>query len=573
MKLLKSMAISGDLSDVAIFGKIRSFIHRIPGPLFLLLTLILPMTTFLFSRILRMAGDEKVYVAQAIEMSRRGSWFIQTLAEIPYYYKGPFHYWLIRIGLIIFGNSIAASIWMNFLWLGILVVLAYYAFRKFYDDDKAILLSAVLTFHVGTLSHAFASQMEVEVHFFYSLVFLSLLALPRKLQLWTFWILTGMAGWVKSPFHSVLIGLSAAVFWIWEGDIKNKMKSLDFWLAPIAGIVICVLGYLPILLNDFEAFWASFILTEHLGRPNNYGGIRKTTLPLVHYSLPWLTIGIATLFYRLKRFRLNGMNSFLNISRITKLGLSLSVPTIVYWAFSSYQGQNYSMPALSVFLVAVFSGTEVVRRGERYGARWIGLSALLIGVALFAIRLRFSPFPEWWPKTEFMFSLLSILLFAIFFIWVYSARTLLVGCMGMIFAFLSISKPIGERELDGLRLFQIRYPNAKMLYYNPSKIIFAEWGMLQLATGKDFWIAQDFKSLESRLSEENGIVVPDAASLDDLRTELKERNIPFEITRWKKWWSKGRSSTGEPVWIKAWQEADLSFMEKDVYIVYVKNKK
>src|SRR5687768_16262232 len=74
---------------------------------------------FMGFRVLRTAGDDKVYVAQALEMARDGHWFVQTLADRPDYYKGPLHLALVRVGHLIFGQSMWATLWMN---LALLIV-------------------------------------------------------------------------------------------------------------------------------------------------------------------------------------------------------------------------------------------------------------------------------------------------------------------------------------------------------------------------------------------------------------------------------------------------------------------
>src|SRR5271169_1005332 len=72
---------------------------------------------FLGYRIVRTAGDEKVYVSEALEMAAHGNWFVQRLQDQPDYYKGPLHYILVRIGLIVFGHSPWAALYMNYLLL------------------------------------------------------------------------------------------------------------------------------------------------------------------------------------------------------------------------------------------------------------------------------------------------------------------------------------------------------------------------------------------------------------------------------------------------------------------------
>ncbi|MDQ7042383.1 MAG: hypothetical protein Q9M34_02520, partial [Sulfurimonas sp.] len=59
---------------------------------------------FMLDMYLPTTGDQKTYIAQALEMHRDGHWFMQTLFNEPDYYKGPLHFILLRIGFILFGT-------------------------------------------------------------------------------------------------------------------------------------------------------------------------------------------------------------------------------------------------------------------------------------------------------------------------------------------------------------------------------------------------------------------------------------------------------------------------------------
>ncbi|NUM89275.1 MAG: hypothetical protein HUU37_08740, partial [Bdellovibrionales bacterium] len=89
--------------------------QRYSWPL-LLVFIFLVYAPFLGDRVVRPAGDDKVYVSQAIEMQQAGTWFLQRLSGEPNYYKGPFHYVALRFGMAVFGqDSIWAALWMNLL--------------------------------------------------------------------------------------------------------------------------------------------------------------------------------------------------------------------------------------------------------------------------------------------------------------------------------------------------------------------------------------------------------------------------------------------------------------------------
>ncbi|MGZ3710634.1 MAG: hypothetical protein ACXVBE_02715, partial [Bdellovibrionota bacterium] len=106
-------------SDLNQFSSFRSnfafFSNARFGWKLLLIFICLAYVPFLGDRMVRPAGDDKVYVSQVMEMISHGDWFVQTLGEMPNYYKGPAHYLLLRFGVFFFGFSMWATTYMNLL--------------------------------------------------------------------------------------------------------------------------------------------------------------------------------------------------------------------------------------------------------------------------------------------------------------------------------------------------------------------------------------------------------------------------------------------------------------------------
>ena len=119
-------------------------LYKVSSRAFLALADLVALAPILDQRVLRMAGDEKVYVTQSVEMAREGRWFVQTLAGEPSYFKGPLHYVLTRVGLGVFGNRLLAGTWMN-LALALLAGLAMHRLGKKRWNDKAGLLLGLAT--------------------------------------------------------------------------------------------------------------------------------------------------------------------------------------------------------------------------------------------------------------------------------------------------------------------------------------------------------------------------------------------------------------------------------------------
>ena len=150
----------------------------------LLCTLVL---TFLFIPILdlmlfRSVGDEKVHLSQAIEMAREGHWFVQSLNGDPNYYKGPLYYQLIQIGLLVFGNSPLAGLYMNLIGAVLMSCSLILLFRQQFPNwTHSQILFAALAPNLTVASLAFISSSQME---FLLISFYTSAMAPSDIPLW-----------------------------------------------------------------------------------------------------------------------------------------------------------------------------------------------------------------------------------------------------------------------------------------------------------------------------------------------------------------------------------------------------
>ena len=80
------------------------------------------MTPFAVLRHVRIHGDEKVYVGQALEMVRAGHFWQQLQFGDVNYIKGPVHYLLLILGHHLFGFSMLATVYMNLIFAALAIV-------------------------------------------------------------------------------------------------------------------------------------------------------------------------------------------------------------------------------------------------------------------------------------------------------------------------------------------------------------------------------------------------------------------------------------------------------------------
>src|SRR5579885_1108585 len=198
-----------------------------------------------------MAGDEKMYVATALEMEKAGTWFLQRFWGQANYYKGPFHYLLLRFGFVLFGHTMWATVYMNLLLLLLGGYSIYRLFRRHGPERPrglAVFAGAAFGVSAGVYGFMFASQMEAELASAFAVainLFDRSFELPgrtresSRVAEWAFWIVAGLTGWFKSPLYPALLGLSAFLGWAFQGQLRERLRSRRTWGPILLGVAVC----------------------------------------------------------------------------------------------------------------------------------------------------------------------------------------------------------------------------------------------------------------------------------------------------------------------------------------------
>jgi 4-amino-4-deoxy-L-arabinose transferase-like glycosyltransferase len=555
---------------------IYAILNRLSYRLILNLVILISILPFLNERVLRMAGDEKVYISQSIEMFRDHRWFVQTLANEPNYFKGPFHYVLTHLGLIIFGKNLIAGLWFNLLLIILAANLLFNFFKKFFSEEVSLLFSLICTLNVGIVSHTYASQMEVSLSMFYLFAFIflakSTLDSSFKDEL-IFWVITGMIGWIKSPLHSVLVGSSAILFWILSKTILQKIKSPKTYLAIFLGITVCILGYMPTLIFDFKNFYELYFIRENTAKVNNNRPASYVLLPLIHFFLPWTLL----IFTKLKNLK-----SLFNkepTSKLALIALSISIPTIIFFSTFRYKGQNYNLPAGFGLILAPL----ILTKGNfnKTAITIIGWLTLILSMIFLFIVLHFYPLPSWWSMKYVFFTFISLILSGAIFIIASDIKAIAFGAMMFFLAFGLIITPLGKREMIGINEFIRQNPDVILHYDDLNPSIWNEWGLLTLSIHKDIFVIHKPEDLNLALEPNHAIITQTEDGLKYLKQKFEEKYIQNKdsklisptsiIIPWKRWLTKGRSPQNENMLIKAYKEKDLSLLEREFYIFFIKN--
>ncbi|HEY8279259.1 MAG TPA: glycosyltransferase family 39 protein [Bdellovibrionota bacterium] len=551
--------------------------------------LLLAYTPFLGDRVVRPAGDDKVYVSQAVEMAKSGSWFLQTLANEPNYYKGPLHYILLRIGMGVFGDSMWATVWMNLLFLLVGATCLGAIVQRNMRDFPGWAFFAAMAFalNAGIYSHMFASQMEVEAA---SLMAIGLYFLDRAgpgKGDFRFWILAGLLGWLKSPLHSVFLGVTALLFWTWNRELLPRMRHPAAWLAAFVGVAICSLGYAPAYLFDRENFVNAYVLRETLWKPANGAPWHYPVIPLFsYYLMPWMLpafVAFVDGITRPVRRRQRPIRSTSGSRRVVALGAFLVLPSLLFFMWHPYRGQNYNLPVIGG-LVLVFTSIWA-SRAKTWDTIYqfsLGLTALLLIALVSGITLvtrHFDPMPFWWSSWR-----LPVLWLGFFVsargIWRQGITFQMLRPDSLsrrtIWVFLALGgllATLGDREMIDIRdrIYRAKKEGEelKVVYYNLQKNIWSEWGYLNFMIPYPVSGVFTQAELEQSAAQGNLILVPGDDWLADMHQKLDKLYPPsaWTVETWKRWKTKGKNAQGVPAWREAWESRDISRLEKNFYMV------
>jgi hypothetical protein len=300
-----------------------------------------------------------------------------------------------------------ATVYMNLLLLilGAISLGAIVHRRLPEKEGWAFWTGASFALSAGLYSHVYASQMEVELAGLYAIALNALDQSGRGKDL-RFWLIAGIAGWFKSPLHSVLIGSSALLYWAWQGELWARLKSASAWGAVLAGVGLCFLGYLPALLLDRENFIQAYVLRETLWKPANGSKWHYPVVPFFTYFLfPWMLpafVAILDALTRKFRNRRARREDSKSTDRLWKLGICLVLPTVAFFAYHPYRGQNYMLPAIGgMFLIVAAMWSSRTSAWSKFYSLTVLLTAFIVislpFVITYAIR-HFDPMPFWWPS-------------------------------------------------------------------------------------------------------------------------------------------------------------------------------
>ncbi len=537
---------------------------------------------FLGEPVLRTTGDEKVYIAQALEMKARGSWFLQTLAEQPNYFKGPLHYILIRMGVALFGeHSLWAVLWMNAVGLGGIAFLLTRTLKHIWPQQfMPFIFGLGLILSPGVFAHMFASQMEIELITIYGLCLHFSLGLMNpqmqsKRWLWL-WLTIGAAAWIKSPLHSVLLGSGAFLYALMNKSLRQRLGEKTGLLSIAMGGLLGLSAYFIPWYLDGANFFSTYVVRETMGKGANGVTVLQSILPNLSYHL-WphalmLGIGCIALLHDWIRRDLDRTDR-----QLIGIGLANALPTFLFFAWHPYRSEIYCLPALpSVLLWACVGWRRALVKWPLSAAMFhkAWLVATLIPAALvLLLQWRFQPSSDWWPPALALASSLVLLgqIGVLISLWRRSSSqrklawslTLWVPSFIII---LFLMRTIGLSDVRDLKRYaQTHQASQPFGFYNVQRFVWSEWGSLNFTSEIPVKGLHRLNDALSWIEAGHVLIVPDKKTMEQLRLQLKSET-PLQVVLWKRWQSHGEhSATHNPR--QAWLKSNLKLLQGEAYIV------
>lgn len=507
------------------------------------------MLPFSLLRHIRIHGDEKVYVGQALEMIRAGHFWQQLQFGDINYIKGPSHYLLLILGHHLFGLSMLSTVYMNLL-LGALAVVALRAAAEHLLPKESELKALPAWLFAGSGAYvlfSFSSQMDSELTSLYA-ISLSLAVLARStgknLYFLLLWLCVGFAGTLKSPLHSCLLGVSVlAYFAICRGLITQLFSSPTRIGFLLAGVVLGGSGYLIPFLLDRENWLGTYIFREQIDRPRHSDSAIQFLLNnFLFHLFPWSLLVVHCVAIAVKRIRAREFKW----DELTKVSLAFMLPTFAFFFGLGYLAPWYGLPMLAPLALLIVGQLQTRPAPFKDLANsLIPWSALMLILALL-FHMLFHGGTTWWTAgTSLLICVLFLLSFLVLEAVIVGRKvTQHVAVFGAMALFwtgsLGLTSTLGEAELSDLHSLTSKH-DAPLNYNNMKKENYSEWGYMAYMSGKPSFYSTSYEELLQAGQRGEWLVFSNAEELNRFWDWLKTNNpdavnvLQPDVNVWRRW--------------------------------------
>lgn len=353
-------------------------------------------------------SDEAFYAESAREMIERSDWLTPYFNGATRFEKPVLYYWMAAITYTVSGVSAwAARLPSALAGMG-LVLLAYVAARRWYDDTTAFYAGLIVATSFGSIAMAHQALPDLPLALFISLTiwgaYVGLLATPSgtvatsSRQTWLIVSAVGAACafLVKGPvgiaiLFAVLVPLSALEWVLFRQSWQARAAHIA--VATIVGLGLTIPWYFAMTMEHGFEYLERFFITENLDRfaTDRYNAPR----PIWYYGpivigglLPWslfTPLCLRQLVYRPLSWRPNA----------TTLRLALwAIMPLLFYTFSVGKQPRYILPVLiplSIFLAhsIVSALRDPVTKARSFGVCCMACGCTMLLIAALVYRAQF----------------------------------------------------------------------------------------------------------------------------------------------------------------------------------------
>lgn len=370
----------------------KTTLWRHPAHLFWILAAYFP---FLWEMGIPFTGDQKTYVAIAMEMRERGEWLQPLLFGEPNYLKPPFQYWMTLLSWKVFGFNVFATFLPGVLaLLGTAWLLNEIALllgeRRWYVNSGLWFASTL-----GAMTYALSAQMDIYVCLFYSAAWWAGLKFLNEREdskrnirwLYTAFAIAGLSSLLKSPLYAVFWVFGYLIYLFISGEWL-LFKNRHLYFAGLGGVVLGLIWFLALTIRDRSAFWDQYVLHEQFQKGSNGGKISDLWLPLLHMAFPFTLLLFTAIRSAWMGRRTAGILRFV---------IAWSIPPVLFFSFFSYRTSLYFFILVPAMAVLVDWGCFRSNRTRTF--LWLARASgvvMALGLSIVGFALyRFEFIPPW----------------------------------------------------------------------------------------------------------------------------------------------------------------------------------
>jgi hypothetical protein len=442
-----------------------------------------------------------------------------------------------------------ATVYMNLLWAALAVVALRAASECLLPKERHLWAVASWVFAASGafVFFSFSSQMESQLTSLYAIALsLAVLAKHRNRILYfvLLWASIGLAGALKSPLHSCLLGISVVAYFLSSRSLWSGLLSTPARFFALAfGILICGAGYLLPYFVDSERWLGTYMFREQIDRPryaDSAFGFLLNNFFL--HVFPWSFLFIAAFGFAWKNIRTKAYE----FDELTRVGLAFLLPTFLFFFGLGYRAAWYGLPLVPALVMLLVSQlkhrSDPIRDLANAVLPW---AAVMMSVVLICHAFFYEGTP-WWTWS------VSLILSAVFLLAFLLLEAVVSGreISNRVFTFagvalfwcgtLGFSGVLGGAELSDVKSLLNRN-SAPLNYSNTKKENYSEWGYMAYMTGQPTYFSNTFEELFMAGKNGQWLVFTKKEELNEFWGWMKATGRQSELVQqpevhlWRRW--------------------------------------